>query len=437
MRKLILGAGAALAVAAGQAAGQGLPTQSPAPVVPIGQSGPTAAVAAPATGANCAPVVPLDGGSYTGVITGGPAGPGGRGYVEASFLLMWLNGGNSTVPLLTTGPSLGIIGRPGTAVIVDKTGSDYDIIPGTRVAVGGFFGDSRAGFELNGLYLGKTTQGDSFGPTSATVLARPFIDPTTGRENARIIASPGAFTGGFATDQSAQIWGFETNPFWRVANGSPFTMDLITGFRFFRTTETLNIYDSSSLLAGGVSAFNGLGVASPSGIVVHDRFHTQNTFYGGQIGAKVGFGGGERGWFVDLLGKVAIGGVHQKLSVDGSTTLTGGGLVNTATTPGGFLATGPNLGDRSEDRFAVLPEGGITVGYQFSPAFNVFFGYSVMYLSSAARPGDQVSRTVAPTQLPSSPSYNNKPIGGFTGIGTITDSDLWLHGFSFGATFSY
>src|SRR5690242_9222714 len=131
MRKLILGAGAALAVAAGQAAGQGLPTQSPAPVVPIGQAAPPAgAVAAPpAAGANCAPVVPLDGGAYTGIVTGAPAGPGGRGYVEASFLLMFLNSGNSTVPLLTTGPSLGVIGRPGTGVLVDKTGDTYDIIP--------------------------------------------------------------------------------------------------------------------------------------------------------------------------------------------------------------------------------------------------------------------------------------------------------------------
>ena len=436
MRKLILGAGAALAVAAGQAAGQGLPTQSPAPVVPIGQTGPAVGASTMPGGANCAPVVPLgaDVGSYGGIV--GVGGPAARGYTEASFLLMFLNTATNPVPLATGGPSLGILGRPGTFTLIGETGSDYDVIPGVRVAVGGFFGDSRVGFELNGMYLGKTSTSDTLGPTSATVIARPFIDATTGRENARIIASPGAFTGGIAIDQSAQMWGFETNPFFRVATGSPFTMDLITGFRFFQHTETLNIYDSSAVLAGGVSAFNGLGVTAPAGIVVHDRFGVRNQFYGGQIGAKVNFSNGG-GLFVDLIGKVAIGGVHQVVSVDGSTTLTGGGFVNSAQTSGGFYATGPNLGERSDNRFAVLPEGAAMVGYQFSPAFNVFFGYSVMYLSSAARPGEQVSRTVALTQLPTSPSYNNRPVAGFTGTTAINDTDLWLHGFSFGATFSY
>ena len=56
MRKLILGAGAALAVAAGQAAGQGFPTQTPAPVVPIGQAGPAPAAAATPVPVNGAPV---------------------------------------------------------------------------------------------------------------------------------------------------------------------------------------------------------------------------------------------------------------------------------------------------------------------------------------------------------------------------------------------
>lgn len=434
MRKLILGAGAALAVAAGQASGQGLPTQSPAPVVPIGQG------AAPATTTMTGPGAPVvavgsDVGTYGTVVTGS-AGPAARGYTEGSFLLLFLNAATSPIALATGGPSLGIVGRPGTTTLIGDTGSDYDIAPGMRFAVGGFLGDSRTGFEFNGLYLGKTTTTDSIGPTSSAVIARPFFDPTTNRENARIIASPGSFTGGMAIDQSAQIWGFELNPFFRVANGSPFTMDLITGFRFFQHTETLNIYDSSQLLAGGVSAFNGLGVAAPAGIVVHDRFGVRNQFYGGQIGAKVSFGGGG-GLFMDLTGKVAVGGVHQVVSADGSTSLTGGGLVNTATTAGGFFNTGPNLGERTDNRFAVLPEGAAIVGYQFSPAFNVFFGYSVMYLSSAARPGDQITRNVVPTQLPTSPSYNNRAVGGVVGTAAITDSDLWLHGFSFGATISY
>ena len=437
MRKFILGATAALAVATGQVSAQGLPTQNPAPVVPAtGGTSPFTPVGGgdPVGGAPIVPAGPVGDAVYPvgDVVYGGYGGRGG--YVEASYLLMFLSSANTAVPLATGGPSLGILGQPGTTVLLGDPNADYDTSSGIKLTAGSLLGDSRIGFEWSGFYLGKTTSDTAIGPTSAIVIARPFFDPATRRENAKIVAAPGAFNGGVAVDNAAQIWGFEANPFWRLNSGSPFTLDGIVGFRFFRHTETLNIYDASNLLAGGVSAFNGIGIAAPGSIAVHDRFHVQNNFYGGNLGARVGFGRG--GLFLDLTGKIALGAVTQLVDVDGSTTLVQGPLVAPTTTSGGFLATGANLGQRSETRFAVLPEGDVKLGYQFGPSLNAFVGYSVMYLSSAARPADQISRTVSLTQLPTSPTYNARPVTGQV-TPEIVESDLWLHGFQFGVTWTY
>src|SRR5581483_4175511 len=143
------------------------------------------------------------------------------------------------------------------------------------------------------------------------------------------------------------------------------------------------------------------------------------------------------GLFVDLTGKVALGGVKEIVNVDGTTSVVGGGpFVTTATAPGGFLASGNYLGKRSENRFAVLPEGDLKVGYQFTSWLNAFVGYSVLYVSSVARPGDQLNRNIPATQLPISASFSRtapRPAA----ITDVVDDGLWLHGFSFGVTLTY
>ncbi len=440
MRKFILGASAALAAAAGHAAAQGLPTQAPAPIVPAQAAAPAPAPAVFPAGpvGGGAPVVPIgDPGPAAGVDFGaGPANGGARFYTEGSYLLMFLDSGSIPIPLLTGGPSQGIVGRPGTTLVAGNQSVDYSATSGFRVGVGGWLGDDmRIGLEANGLYLGPQSANATYGGGSGVVLARPFFDPTTRRENSVLIASPGAFAGGMTVANSAQAWGYEVGPFWRAIQGDRVAVDLITGFRQFQWQESLNIFSSSQLLAGGTSAFNGFGLGPGAGIVVNDRFGTTSTFYGGNVGARMSFGRG--GLFADLTGKVAIGGVSQIVNVDGTTSVVRGGpFVSTATAPGGFLASGNYLGRRTDSRFAVLPEGDLKVGYQFTSWLNLFVGYQVLYLSSVARPGDQLTRNIALTQLETSPTFSNRGTRP-AAITDVQDHGLWLHGFSFGVTLMY
>jgi len=439
MRKFVLGVSAALAVAAAESA-----AAPPAPVVPVMPSEKEIAPAQAMAPIESIGGTPIDfGGSGAPVVSVGASdvltGSGnsgraaGRFYAEASYLLMWTNDGNTNIPIATGGPSLGIVGQTGTTVLLGNSAVDYGTINGFKVAAGGFIGDSRTGIEFAGTYIGRTTQTGTAGPTSISTIGRPFRDPRTGVENSVITAAAGAFNGGVTMTNSLEAYSAELNPFFRVVDGGRVTIDLITGFRYFQHAETLNIYSGSTLQAGGVSAFNGFGLAAPASVLVHDRFGAHTTFYGANLGAKASFGSNRL--FLDLTGKVAIGGVRQNVSVDGSTTVTsGGGFAAPASTQGGFLTAGQNLGERSDSRFAVLPEGNATIGYQVTSWANVFAGFTVIYLDTVARPNDQISRSFTANSIPTTPTYT-RPTGQRTTA--IIDDDFYLYGFNFGVTFSY
>lgn len=66
-----------------------------------------------------------------------------------------------------------------------------------------------------------------------------------------------------------------------------------------------------------------------------ERFYTQNNFYGAQVGGKVRY---MIDLFVlELIGKVALGGTHQVVSISGESTESGAGSPNPGTFPGGAV----------------------------------------------------------------------------------------------------
>jgi hypothetical protein len=441
MKKFALGATTALAAltwlgtpASAQAPG-GFPSQAPAPVV-------SAAEVPPAMPAGFTPVTPSYGSSYDtlsgtpgyATTVGTPVGVGGtRFYGEASYLLMFVSsGGGSGVPLATGGPSNGVLGRPGTTTLLDASTS-YNTLSGFKLGVGGLNGATSLGFEANVMVFGSTGDGGTVGPTSNSTLARPFYDTATRAENSVVLASPGAFAGSIDARTSFTAYGAEANPFFRLVQGNSVNFDLITGFRYFAANEGLDVYDSRQVLAGGVSAFNGIGIGQGSQLLVHDHISARNQFYGANLGGRLSYASGA--WFIDLTGKVAIGGVHQIVTRDGTTTLVGGGLVGPTTTGGGFLANLGNAGSSNNNGFAVLPEANLQVGYQATSWLNVFAGYQVMYLSNMARPVDQVDRNINSSRLATVNTFNSRNLT--STAGTVNNSDLFIHGFNFGLTIVY
>jgi len=103
---------------------------------------------------------------------------------------------------------------------------------------------------------------------------------------------------------------------------------------------------------------------------------------------------------------------------------------------GGVLALPSNSGHFSRDRFAVVPEIDINIGYQVTDHLRAFVGYSFLYSSNVVRPGDIIDRTVNLTQLPS-----NLGPGSLTGPARpmiiVRDTEFWAQGMNFGLEFRY
>ena len=119
----------------------------------------------------------------------------------------------------------------------------------------------------------------------------------------------------------------------------------------------------------------------------------------------------------------------------GATTRAGAG-VPAGTVPGGLLVLSTNGGRRARDEFAVVPEIGINVGYQICYWLRAYVGYSFLYWSDVARPGDQFNRVVNPTIVPASNTFGT-PIGPAQPSCTFQHTDFWAQGVNFGLEFRY
>ena len=179
---------------------------------------------------------------------------------------------------------------------------------------------------------------------------------------------------------------------------------------------------------------------APGVFGITDQFDTENQFHGGEIGL-LWKGRGCR-WSVDLLGKVALGNTEQTVRIDGSTMTTVSGVAQTGvgmmpsipggvTTEhsGGVLALESNMGLYERDEFAVIPEVGITLGYQLTQNVKATFGYTFLYWSNVASPGEQIDLAVNPNLFP---PVNGPVVGDEHPAFAFRETGYWVQGLNFG-----
>ena len=65
-----------------------------------------------------------------------------------------------------------------------------------------------------------------------------------------------------------------------------------------------------------------------------------------------------------------------------------------------MYALSSNIGEQSRNDFAVLPEAGANLVWKFRSNMNLRLGYSLIYLTKAARANDQIDFTVNPNLFP-------------------------------------
>ena len=268
---------------------------------------------------------------------------------------------------------------------------------------------------------------------SIRLLGRPFyninqpVGPLTD-----LISAPGVASGGIAVHLKDSLWGAEANYRQYLLGNACARLDGLVGFRYLNFNESLSITETgalsplSPLIATGRAPF-----ASAT-----DLFRTTNNFYGGQIGLAGETRYGR--WFLNARGTVAFGTTFETADIAGGQTQVYANGAR-ALSQGGLLALpGANIGHYSQDRFAVLPEIGLNLGYNVTPNLRIFAGYNILYLSNMLRPAGVIDTTVDAARIP---NFLTNPPSALAGTPRpapmFNTTDFWAQGVNFGIQWNF
>ena len=366
-----------------------------------------------------------------------------RMYARSEYLLWWTKN-DKTPPLVTTGSATtqtpprfdGALGNPDTVVLF---GGDLQRNPfsGGRFTAGLALDDCGTKYlELSGFFLGQ--QSADFRASSAQypLLARPFFAVNTNgvtgfpAEFREIVTRPGLSVGNISVRAPSSLWGLEPNLICNWCEGCNYRVDAIAGARYLNLKESITIVEDVQQPATGT-------VFPNSRVQVTDRFATSNQFYGGQVGIRGTYQWCDR---VSLTGdvKVAVGETHEQTNINGFFTVPAG-VVNPDPRPGGLLTTQSNIGNYTKDRFAVVPEVGLKLGYDLTQCVRLSVGYNFIYWSSVMRPGDQIDRNIDVLQVPNFVPLPTAitPVVPARPMPLLKETDYWAQGLTFGVEFRY
>jgi hypothetical protein len=356
-----------------------------------------------------------------------------RFWASANYTLSWIRSERLATPLVTTGSAAdlhpGALDQPGTVVLLGDH-MNFGSFSGIRGEVGAFLDeDDHFSLELGGwiVFPEHSTFSLNSDAGGNPIITRPIFNLNAGREAAFLDAFPGVAAGGVAVDVESKLWGAEVNSRYHWCPCEHLRADALLGFRYLRLEESLTVNDHLSPLENNVLRFQGAFVNPPNSLADFDRFHSDDYFYGMQVGGGVRWD--EEWFFVGAFGKAAFGATHQTYDINGATTLITPGGNQTAT--GGILALPTNIGQHDHTVFGFVPEVGLNVGFKVSPHVDLTAGYSFLYWNQVARPGDTLDRNVNTSQVPTDISFGQgggqaRPVVRFNG------DSFWVSTLTFG-----
>jgi Putative beta barrel porin-7 (BBP7) len=345
----------------------------------------------------------------------------------APEFLYWRSKGAALPQVVTTAPA----GSPGTLGDASTTLAfgGRDVLDhnqaGWRIRAGWWF-DHASGIDVAFFCLGRNN--DNFDTASGgnPGIFLPFRDTVGNVENTRIVAfDPGTgpiLSGRVSVTNTSDLMGGEVNYRTGFMSGPGFRFDWLCGFRYVKLHDVTTIETSSTALPLAV------GVAPGTRIGTFDRFEADNRFYGGQVGVV-----GE--WDIGCVtfgvrATVAAGVNCEKVKIDGSSGSVGPGGARVAGV-GGLFAQPSNIGEFNNNRFSILPEVGVTLGYQVTNNLRVFGGYNLLYWTDVVRAAEQIDRTVTSTQIVDPVTGIRTAVGGRPSF-TRNETDYFSRGWTAG-----
>jgi hypothetical protein len=433
MRNGLIGSCLILLASAGrtfaQTAPPGNPTAGPEPA-PAWAAGATAAPVCTWEGCatNCGPCV----------------------WASADYLLWWFKDGPLPSPFVLTGdPNTNNPGalNAGGLPVLTGSGINYGALSGIRVTAGGWLGSAGGlGIEGSGFLLPQQTKSfrAASDATGNPVLGFRYLDPPVNGVAAEDIfqasippGNPfglGPFAGSLAVVSSTRLWGSEVNAVAGLINNGSLRVQALAGFRYTDLSESLSLQLQSTAVDMGTLTFQGNTVTAPGGIATIDSFQTRNQFYGGQLGLRSEYCLGR--FFISSTGKIALGSVHESVNVLGTSTLipNPGPIV---TVPTGQFAEPSNIGRRTRDQFAVIPEQEVKIGYQVTSWLRATVGYDYLYMSRVVRPGSQVDLIIDDRTNVVNPGFVPGTTGTTFPRPQFNTTSFWAQGVTFGLELRY
>ena len=361
-----------------------------------------------------------------------------RMWLRAEYLVWWSDDMH-VPPLVTSSPAgtprlqTGVLGQPDTTILVGNEGIDFGSHDGFRIRFG-FWLDPCQQVGLEGDYyrIGEENRRLFFESAGDPQLARPFFDVLQARERSELVALENVLEGSVSVDATSEFQAAGARYRWnlcclegcrRSCCGPVPTrsrLDFMAGYRFARLREGLVIREL--LFSQDVDV--------PEDFDLRDSFRTTNEFHGGEIGFL--WETCRRRWNLELLTRLAVGNARQEVTIGGSTLITPEGEDPSLFT-GGLLAQRSNIGTRSRDQLAILPEISATLGYQLTPCLRLTTGYTFVYFSNVVRPGEQIDRDVNTTLIPPEESFTGPLRPQFA----FNCTDYWAHGVNLGLDYRW
>lgn len=386
--------------------------------------------------------------------------PAANGFwFRTEYLAWWFKSG-PVPPLMTaesnqayandagTGQTPLVLGNPNAFVVLGGTDVGTGLHQGARFTAGGWINDTQTiGIEGNYFLLANRGKSQQFSTSGNPTLGTPFVDAVTGVESVRIFAGLDELPGNGTLTVTNRLQGAELNVLGNLMSKSTARLDLVGGVRWVNMHEDLNFTTTALLPFGPLPFPPGL---SPGQLLNrHDDFSgARNHFYGAQVGIHTDYHWGR--FFVDATGKIALGDIHETVVIDGHAVQ--GDFTKAPLPPaiiyqglhGGNFAQPTNIGIYDSDRFAIVPELMLNVGYQIAPWASFFVGYDILYMSHVARAGNAIDRTVNKTRTVYSMAVGDPPVGPVRPVFPVPDSqfglpqnDFWAQGLNFGLEFKF
>lgn len=393
------------------------------PLTPVGAAPSETAPPAVQSEPKLEPLPKLEPKNSPSVPTHGPLGPG---WSSAELLYWWPM--RQPVPPLVAGTRTGLppaFGDRDTALLIGGRALDTQPSAGGRFTLGSALDTAETvGYEVTYLFLGTRTfrQTVSDYPGSrVTSFGLPYTNAATGESEFLTVAQPGLSSTSLAVSTSNRVQGWEVNAVSNVLDDKRLKINALAGWRYFQVHEGLRVEQTQLRFADAPGAYR-----------TADQFDAHNRFHGGQLGLHAD---ARRGVvFCEMTAKVAFGQNYEVVKTEGMSVIQTpvfGGTATRAFGGSGVYVQPSNAGRTANGVFAVVPEGTIKFGFRIGDAGRMYVGYSFIYMSDAVRPGDQIDRTLNPSQLPLvngvGPAFTADRPGRF-----VNRSDFWVQGLTLG-----